>query len=95
LDSPIKTPPAGQQSLAELKQATSAEIRRAATSRRPDWHAVERAIREFVATLKAADVKPERAVIEAKARVVDALGDSASQVLPAVETWARGVYYDR
>jgi hypothetical protein len=80
---------------AELKATTTIRIRDAAIGRRPDWHAVERVVREYVTVLKAQGLKPERAIIEAKTRVVQATGDPSHHLLPSVETWTLSVYYDR
>jgi hypothetical protein len=78
----------------EVKAITTEALKDAIDSRR-NWHLIERLVRDYVKILKEQGLRPERAVSEAKALVVDATGDPMSTILPSVVTWTLSEYYDR
>ena len=76
---------------AELKAA----LRTAVTSDRRMLNDVERLVRDYVRVLRAHGIRSERAVIEAKALVVEATGDPLSGLLASVVTWTLSEYDER
>jgi hypothetical protein len=80
----------------ELRSATAAALRDATIGKaRPDWIAVERLVREFVAALREHGMRREATLAEARAIVIQATGDPSSSLLPSVETWALKEFYRR
>jgi hypothetical protein len=80
---------------AERKTATAEALRTAVTSDRRAWNDVERLVRDYVGILRSHGVKPDRAVVEAKALVIEATGDPFSSLLTSVVTWTLSEYYER
>ena len=80
---------------AELKAA----LRTAVASDRRMLNDVERLVRDYVRVLRAHGIRSERAVIEAKALVVEATGDPLSDplsgLLASVVTWTLSEYDER
>lgn len=77
----------------ELRSVTAAALRDATLAKRPDWIAVERIVREFVAMLREQGVKRDATLAEARAIVIQATGDPSSSLLPSVETWVLKEFY--
>src|SRR5262249_14098787 len=79
----------------ELKTETVHALRVALTSDRRAWQEVERIVREYVRVLRSYDMKPDRAVAEARALVTEATGDPMSSILPSVVTWTLSEYFEK
>ncbi|MEP6491790.1 MAG: hypothetical protein ABJF01_03885 [bacterium] len=76
----------------EVKQITTEALKDAVADPRHDLAATERLVRDYVKILKEQGFRPDRAVTEAKALVVEATGDPLSSILASVESWTMSVF---